>query len=64
MQLIILMAFYNFHKIDVKTFLKWFINNCPESIYQWNPWLKRRKNVGNRWITWLNRSLATVNVTL
>ena len=26
----VLIAFSIFHKSDIKTFLKWFINNCPK----------------------------------
>ena len=25
----VLIAFFNFHKRDVKTFFKWIINECP-----------------------------------
>ena len=30
--IILLTAFYISYKSDVKTFLLWFINNCPKSI--------------------------------
>ena len=26
----VLTAYSNFHQSDIKTFLKWFINNCPK----------------------------------
>ena len=32
-QLILLTFFYISHKSDVKTFLIWFINNCPRGTY-------------------------------
>ena len=28
-----LIAYSNFHKSDIKNFLKWFINNCPKGTY-------------------------------
>ena len=31
--LILLAVFYISHKSDVKTFLIWFINNCPNDIH-------------------------------